>query len=60
MAPVEINEEVTSKGPESRTVIHNILVLVYGSGRVYGYDLNVATESSSVIMFLKDKYPVVI
>ncbi|KAG0321364.1 hypothetical protein BGZ99_003946 [Dissophora globulifera] len=46
--------------PVSRTVVHNILVLVYGSGTVYAYDVDVATESSSAIVFLREKYLVVI
>ncbi|KAF9358997.1 hypothetical protein BGX26_000403 [Mortierella sp. AD094] len=47
--------------PENQmTEIHNILVLVYGDGRTFGFDLDRATESSSTVMFLTEKYPVVI
>lgn len=56
-APAEGGDE---ESQASKTRIHNILFLVYGSGRVVAYDLNQAMELSSFVMFLRVKYPVVI
>ncbi|KAG9065172.1 hypothetical protein KI688_002494 [Linnemannia hyalina] len=38
----------------------NILLMVFGDGRVAGYDLDQATELSSAVEFLREKYPAVI
>ncbi|KAF9412265.1 hypothetical protein BGZ94_001087 [Podila epigama] len=38
----------------------NILLMVFGDGKVVGYDLDRSVESSPVLMFLYEKYPVVI
>ncbi|KAG0202953.1 hypothetical protein BGX28_004706 [Mortierella sp. GBA30] len=38
----------------------NILLLVYGSGRIFGYDLDHPDESSPLITFLSERYPAVI
>jgi len=34
--------------------------MVYGDGKLVGYNLDQPTESSSTMEFLKEKYPVVI
>ncbi|KAF8942690.1 hypothetical protein BGZ47_006219 [Haplosporangium gracile] len=38
----------------------NILLMVFGDGRVVGYDLDQVTETSSALEFLREKYPAVI
>ncbi|KAF9912178.1 hypothetical protein EC991_000588 [Linnemannia zychae] len=38
----------------------NILFLLHGDGKILGYDLDQATESSSAMLFLQEKYPAVI
>ncbi|KAF9094992.1 hypothetical protein BGX29_009221 [Mortierella sp. GBA35] len=38
----------------------NILLMVFGDGKIVGYDLEHATESSSAMLFLQEKYPAVI
>ncbi|KAG0370063.1 hypothetical protein BGZ54_007865 [Gamsiella multidivaricata] len=59
--PIVTATAAKEKGPGiSETRIHNILLMVYGDGKVRGYDLNQATESSSFVLFLTEKYPVVI
>ncbi|KAF9299929.1 hypothetical protein BGZ74_008487 [Mortierella antarctica] len=38
----------------------NILLMVFGDGKIVGYDLDRTTEASPVLLFLQEKYPVVI
>ncbi|KAG0036665.1 hypothetical protein BGZ82_003904 [Podila clonocystis] len=38
----------------------NILLMVFGDGKIVGYDLDRTMEASPVLIFLKEKYPVVI
>jgi hypothetical protein len=37
-----------------------LLVMVFGDGRVVGYDLDQTMESSSALLFLREKFPAVI
>ncbi|KAG0298605.1 hypothetical protein BGZ96_009679 [Linnemannia gamsii] len=50
----ETDKRVTSSGS------HNILLIVFGDGRVMGYDLDQTRESSSALLFLQQKFPAVI
>ena len=46
---------------QTNTLFHlSILVMVFGDGRVVGYDLDQPTELSSAVEFLREKYPAVI
>jgi len=38
----------------------SFLVMVFGDGKIVGYDLDQAATSSSAMLFLRDKYPAVI
>ncbi|KAG0373872.1 hypothetical protein BGX24_011130 [Mortierella sp. AD032] len=57
-------QDSSTAGPEDNPVaspeFHNILFLVHGDGKILGYDLDQATESSSAMLFLKEKYLAVI
>lgn len=49
------------KMQQSNTLFHvSILVMVFGDGRVVGYNLDQAKELSSAVEFLWEKYPAVI
>ncbi|KAG0331924.1 hypothetical protein BG000_010493, partial [Podila horticola] len=54
------------EGAEELTAIikdkpeRNILLMVFGDGKIVGYDLDRTVEASPVLMFLHEKYPVVI
>ncbi|KAK3846926.1 MAG: hypothetical protein J3R72DRAFT_432731 [Linnemannia gamsii] len=58
------HQDSSTAGPEDDPVtspeFHNILFLVHGDGKILGYDLDQATESSSAMLFLKEKYLAVI
>ncbi|KAF9122640.1 hypothetical protein BGW39_009613, partial [Mortierella sp. 14UC] len=72
-APVEVEmeKEAESHQQDSTTAeldgdqvsapgFRNILFLVHGDGKILGYDLDQVTESSSAMLFLREKYPAVI
>ncbi|KAI1311962.1 hypothetical protein EDD11_003218 [Mortierella claussenii] len=44
----------------ARYEVHNVLLVVFGSGWMFGHDLDRATEASAVVLFLEEKYAVVI
>ncbi|KAK5821101.1 hypothetical protein F5H01DRAFT_339969 [Linnemannia elongata] len=46
--------------PAASPGFRNILLMVFGNGRVVGYDLDQATNSSSAVEFVLEKYPAVI
>ncbi|KAG0280267.1 hypothetical protein BGZ95_010705 [Linnemannia exigua] len=58
------HQDSSTAGPEDDQVasprLHNILFLVHGDGKILGYDLDQATESSSAMLFLQEKYLAVI
>ncbi|KAF9437660.1 hypothetical protein BGZ76_011701 [Entomortierella beljakovae] len=55
-----LNGQEITENYESMTEMHNILVIVYGDGRTYGYDLDHVEGSSPTVQFIEERLPVVI